>query len=108
MIGTNWTNAKDLQQTNIEIATAEAGDALNTGPSKIGAGGSDVQCRSAVKRPCITNLGDIMSFKSVEKKISSKEGVGMKRAGAILASASRNASPAAKRANPNLNKVKGK
>jgi len=49
-----------------------------------------------------------MSFKSVEKKIASKEGVGMKRAGAILASASRNASPAAKRANPNLNKVKGK
>lgn len=49
-----------------------------------------------------------MSFKSVEKKIASKEGVGMKRAGAILASASRNASPAAKRANPNLKKVKGK
>ena len=49
-----------------------------------------------------------MSFKSVEKKIASKEGVGMKRAGAILASASRNASPAAKRANPNLNKVRGK
>jgi len=49
-----------------------------------------------------------MSFKTTEKKIASKEGVGMKRAGAILASASRNASPAAKRANPNLNKVKGK
>lgn len=31
----------------------------------------------------------------------------MKNAGAILANATRNASPAAKRANPNLKKVKG-
>ena len=47
-----------------------------------------------------------MSFKSVEKKISKKDGVPMKNAGAILASASRNASPAAKKTNPKLNKVK--
>lgn len=46
-----------------------------------------------------------MSFKSVQKKIAKK--YGMKRAGAILASASRNASPAAKRKNPKLKKVKG-
>ena len=48
-----------------------------------------------------------MSFKSVQKKIE-KEGYGKKAAGAILANASRKASPAAKRANPKLNKVKGK
>lgn len=47
----NWTSAKDLQQTSIEIATAEAGDALDTGPSKIGAGGSDGYCGCVVKRP---------------------------------------------------------
>lgn len=49
-----------------------------------------------------------MSFKSVQKKIAAKDGVSKKAAGAILASASRKASPAAKKANPNLKKVKGK
>lgn len=46
-------------------------------------------------------------FKAVQKTIARKEGVSMKAAGAILAHASRNASPAAKRANPNLKKVRG-
>jgi len=46
-----------------------------------------------------------MSFKSVQKKIAKR--YGMKRAGAILASASRKASPAAKRRNPKLKRVKG-
>jgi hypothetical protein len=48
-----------------------------------------------------------MSFKSVQKKIASKEGMSMKSAGAVLAKSSRDASPAAKRKNPNLKKVKG-
>ena len=48
-----------------------------------------------------------MSFKSVAKKISAKEGIPMKNARAILAKSSRDASPAAKRANPALRKVKG-
>ena len=47
-----------------------------------------------------------MSFKSVQNKIAKKEGVSKKAAGAILASASRKASPAAKKKNPNLKKVK--
>lgn len=47
-------------------------------------------------------------FKAVQKKISKKQGVSMKAAGAILASSSRNASPAAKKKNPMLKKVKGK
>lgn len=46
-------------------------------------------------------------FKAVQKKIASREGISMKRAGAILAAASRNASPAAKRKNPRLKRVKG-
>ena len=46
-----------------------------------------------------------MSFKAVQKKIAKK--YGMKKAGAILASATRNASAKAKKANPKLKKVKG-
>lgn len=49
-----------------------------------------------------------MSFKSVQSKIAKKDGVSKKAAGAILADASRKASPAAKKKNPKLNKVKGK
>lgn len=47
-------------------------------------------------------------FKAVESKIAKKEGVSKNSAGAILASASRGASKAAHKANPKLNKVKGK
>lgn len=47
-------------------------------------------------------------FKAVQKKIARKQGVSMEAAGAILASAARNASPAAKKANPRLKRVKGK
>lgn len=48
-----------------------------------------------------------MSFKSVQSRISRKEGVNMKSASAILAKSSRNASPAAKRNNPALKRVRG-
>jgi hypothetical protein len=47
-----------------------------------------------------------MGFKTAQSKIAKKEGVSKKAAGAILASSSRKASPAAKKANPNLKKVK--
>jgi hypothetical protein len=43
-------------------------------------------------------------FKAVQKKIAKK--YGMKKAGAILASATRKASAKAKRKNPRLKKVK--
>jgi hypothetical protein len=46
-------------------------------------------------------------FKAVENKIAKKEGISKERAGAILASASRNASAKAKKSNPSLKKVKG-
>ena len=45
-------------------------------------------------------------FKAVAKKIQG-EGYSAKAAGAILASRTRKASPAAKRKNPRLNRVKG-
>jgi hypothetical protein len=49
-----------------------------------------------------------MGFKTAQKSIAKKSDVSMKSAGAILASSSRKASPAAKKKNPNLKKVKGK
>lgn len=45
-------------------------------------------------------------FKAVQGKIAKRMGVSRERAGAILASASRKASKAAKRRNPRLNRVK--
>ncbi len=49
-----------------------------------------------------------MGFKAAQKQIAAKQGIPMKSAGAILAAGARKASPAAKKANPNLKKVKGK
>ncbi len=46
-------------------------------------------------------------FKAVQKKISAKQGVSMKRAGAILAAGARKASKKAIKANPRLKKVSG-
>ena len=45
-------------------------------------------------------------FKKVQASIAKREGVSPKAAGAILASASRNASKNAKKVNPKLRKVK--
>lgn len=47
-------------------------------------------------------------FKAVQAEIAKKQGIPMKNAGAILASASRKASPAAKAKNPALKKVMGR
>ena len=46
-------------------------------------------------------------FKAVQKKIASKYGGNMKKAGAILAASTRGASAAAKAKNSRLKKVKG-
>jgi hypothetical protein len=46
-------------------------------------------------------------FKAVQKEIAAKQGVGMERAGAILAAGARKASKAAVKANPRLKKVSG-
>ncbi len=51
-------------------------------------------------------MGKHPGFKAVQKSIARKEGVSPKAAGAILAKSTRGASPAAKRKNPNLKKVK--
>lgn len=45
-------------------------------------------------------------FKNVADKISKKEGVSKKKAAAMLAASSRNASKGAKKANPRLARVK--
>lgn len=49
-----------------------------------------------------------MGFAAAQKQIAKKQGIPMKNAGAILAAGARKASPAAKKANPNLKKVLGK
>lgn len=46
-----------------------------------------------------------MGFKAAAVAISKKQGIPMKNASAILAAGARNASPAAKKANPNLKKT---
>lgn len=49
-----------------------------------------------------------MGFKKAAKAIAKKTGKPIEDAQAILAAGARKASPAAKKANPNLKKVKGK
>lgn len=46
-------------------------------------------------------------FKSVQKSIAARQGISMDRAGAILASAGRKASPKAVKANPRLKRIRG-
>lgn len=48
-----------------------------------------------------------MGFKAAQRSIEKREGYSKERAGAILAAGARNASSAAKRANPNLKHVPG-
>lgn len=50
----------------------------------------------------------VRGFKANQAAIAKKQGISKERAGAILASATRKASPAAKRKNPRLKRVKGK
>jgi len=52
-------------------------------------------------------LGKGAGFKAVQANIAQKQGISQERAGAILAASTRRASAGAKRANPNLKKVKG-
>jgi hypothetical protein len=54
--------------------------------------------RGSVKHP---------GFAAIQTRIAKREGISADRAGAILASASRGASKAAKKANPRLKRVKG-
>lgn len=55
-------------------------------------------------------LSDRMTrgFKKNAKRIAKKQSIPYDKAAAILAASSRRASPAAKRKNPRLNRVKGK
>lgn len=48
-----------------------------------------------------------MGFNAASASVQRKEGVSKERADAIIAAGAHKASPAAKRANPNLEKVRG-
>lgn len=50
--------------------------------------------------------GSHPGFKKVQSSIAAKQGISKEAAGAILASSTRKASPAAKKANPRLKRVK--
>ena len=56
----------------------------------------------------MAKLGDHPGFKAVQEHIAAAGNMPMEDAGAVLANASRNASPAAKKKNPRLNRVGGK
>lgn len=47
-------------------------------------------------------------FKAVAGKMAKQQGISVKQASAELASSTRNAGSAARKANPHLNRVKGK
>lgn len=59
--------------------------------------------RQAVKKRAVKHVG----FKGAMADVESKEGYSAPIAAKIIASATRNASAAAKRHNPRLNRVKG-
>ena len=59
------------------------------------------------KKSRSTGGGKHPGFKAVQGSIARRMGVSKERAGAILASRTRKASPAAKRRNPRLKRVKG-
>jgi hypothetical protein len=72
-------------------------------------GDEDMSMSKSKKKDCSMSKGEKKShpgFKAEQNKIAAKEGVSKERAGAILASSTRNASKAAKKANPALKKVK--
>ena len=50
----------------------------------------------------------VRGFEANARRIAKKRGVSLERARAILAAATRRASPAAKKRNPRLKRVKGK
>jgi hypothetical protein len=50
----------------------------------------------------------VKGFRANQAAIAKKQGISWKAAGAILASAGRNASAKAKKKNPSLKKIKGK
>jgi len=69
---------------------------------EMGDGPAQMSIADAMKKKKKKHRG----FKEVQKEISQREGVSKNSAGAILAAASRKASPAAKAKNPALKKVK--
>lgn len=63
--------------------------------------------KSGGRRKSSTKRSRPRGFKNVASSIARRQGISKKRASAILAASSRRASPAAKRRNPRLKRVKG-
>ena len=60
------------------------------------------------KRRTTKRKKPVRGFDTNARRIARQQGVSLKRARAILAASTRRASPAAKRRNPRLKRVKGK
>jgi len=63
---------------------------------------------AVMKRKKSTGKRKVRGFAANARNIAKRQGISLERARAILASATRRASPAAKRRNPRLKRVKGK
>lgn len=61
-----------------------------------------------VKKKKKSGTRKVRGFTANARKIAKERGISLERAKAILAAATRGASPAAKRRNPRLRRVKGK
>ncbi len=63
-----------------------------------------------IRQSSVIEMSDRMQrgFKKNAQRIANKQGISYDKAAAILAASTRRASAAARRKNPNLNKVKGK
>lgn len=68
---------------------------------------ADAYAKAGKEKPPVAASKKGMGFKAAAASVAKKEGVSKERANAIIAAGARKASPAAKKANPNLKKVKG-
>ena len=64
--------------------------------------------RQTTKRRSVKRKPTVRGFEANARRIANRQGISLKRAKAILAAATRRASPKAKRRNPRLKRVKGR
>jgi len=93
-----YTDAQNKENLGKIFSGTHVQDAQGNIVPKVNKTGGKKKMGGSVKHP---------GFKAVKEKIAKKQGISSKAAAAILAAASRNASPSAKKKNPRLKKVKG-
>jgi hypothetical protein len=95
----DWGNGHDpVHSDHLQVTQPVSGGAQEAEHHEKSWGGKFEHVDPPAKHP---------GFKSVQNSIAKKQGISKERAGAILGSATRHASAAAKKANPHLKRVKG-